>query len=105
MLLSLSKEFLLMPPVLLVSQRLLLAESLLQLFLLHIGALATRNVLQLLGIVYLELVVSLLTLQCHFRLMQTAQNVEVFALASLLDLLVDVAALATPADLVQYLSR
>ena len=44
-LLSLSKELLLMLPVLLISQCLLLAESLLQILLLYMGALVTGNVL------------------------------------------------------------
>ena len=63
-LLSLGEELLLMQSVLLISQRLLLTESLFQLLLLFIGALETGEVLKFLRVVDLELVKALLTLQC-----------------------------------------
>ena len=46
---------------------------------------------------------ALLTLQPNHRLVQTTQDIELPRLADLLDLVVEVFALATPMDLVQYL--
>ena len=71
-LLSLSEELLLMKPVMLVSQFLLPAESLLEDFFLCEIATETGKVLELLCVVDLELVVTLLTLQSDHRLVQTA---------------------------------
>ena len=68
MLLSLSEELLLMKPIMLVSQFLLPAESLLEVFFLSEIASETGEVLELLCVADLELVVTLLTLQSDHRL-------------------------------------